>query len=318
MRKFIFKFISHFFCLITLIVITIIIQYSNSKMNLKFDTLPKNNLSNNSCFRAKLDHLVKSENYNNCTFLISGSSMSLNNISGQIISKKTNECVYNISAWGTKSNQILELFNIINKRKIKYLLLAFNTCDFNVDTYNINFKDTERYLINGTLVRYWLLLKEINFTSFIDEWKYRTKFSNISNTYESLNFDITGSIQFEHKEFIIDSTRWKTVPDDTSGFNIFHNNINRLYIKCRESKIKLFIVFLPARMDLLNEQRRKSFISLSKTLRSDFQTNYIDLSGMEIPLSKYCDGIHFFKDGAEDITKAVLDSLSINKKLFLN
>src|SRR5580700_7326606 len=91
-----------------------------------FDLIPKNNLTNSVCLRAQMDHLFKSADFRNCTFLIAGSSMSLNNISGLTISNRTGECVYNLSAWGIEPSNVTELLSVLDKKRIKYLTVAFN------------------------------------------------------------------------------------------------------------------------------------------------------------------------------------------------
>jgi hypothetical protein len=306
------KFITKLFLIFIGISLTLLLKNYKDIKNLNFSAFPKNNLSNSVCFRAKIDHLVKSANFKNCTFLIAGSSMSLCNISGQTILNKTKECVYNFSAWGTKPNQIVELLNIIEKRKIKYLLVAFNNVDFGDDAYNIDFKSTNLFINSCSLVRYWLLIKEFNYPTFSDDVAYRNKHSNINNEYESLNFDNTGTIQFEQKKFIIDSTRWKQYKD-TIGFSIFHKGITRLHTLCKSRNIELIIVYLPFREDLLNENYKMQNRIISKILKSDFNNNFIDLHNMDIPSSKFCDGTHFFKDGAIYVTNIVLDSINIKK-----
>lgn len=227
MGKFIIKIFIFTTIVVIVIVAKIIIVNLNNIKKYSFRYLPLNNVSNSQCFKAKMDHLVNSQNFKNCSFLIAGSSMSLNNISGRIISNRTNEYVYNISSWGFKPEQLNQFLKIINVDSIKYLLVAFNNWDFGKLGYKIDFKSTELYLSSNKIKRYWSIVSKFNFNTFSQDWAYRSKFLNINNAYESLNFDKYGSIQFDPVGFVIDKKRWD-VYKDTSGFCYFYKDINDL------------------------------------------------------------------------------------------
>ena len=130
MNKFILKILIFTSLIFTILILVVFYEIYQPPGKLNFKLIPKNNLSNNVCFRAKMDHLVCSDNFKNCSVLIAGASMSLINMSGQTIENETGLCTYNISTWAIRTNQTFNLVNAINRERIKYIILAFNNCDF--------------------------------------------------------------------------------------------------------------------------------------------------------------------------------------------
>ena len=200
MNKFVLKIFIFGISLFAIITLAVFFKiYQSGRFNFKL--IPKNNLSNNVCFRAKMDHLAGSDNFKNCSVLIVGSSMSLANMSGQTIENESGQCTYNIAAWGIGIDQTCSLVDIINKERIKYIILAFNNCDFSNTPPVIDFKSTALFINKGPWIRAWLFLKEMSLPTLFSDISFRKDYLNISNNHYSLNFDKTGSIQSEHAGF---------------------------------------------------------------------------------------------------------------------
>jgi hypothetical protein len=311
MRKLILKIIilSVGTMLLLLIIHYKVILSGDYKIN-----MPMNNVSNSPSFRAKIDHAKKSENFRKCTFLIAGSSMSLSNISGQMIANSTNETVYNISSWGFKSSQILNVLKILRHNKnIQYILIAFNNCDFDKDRFTIDYEALDMYLNGNKSSQIVSFIKKIDVQTFFDDWKYRNKYANVNNVYQSLNFDKTGSIELLENNFIIDKKRWKEYTD-TTGFNFFYDNIDKISKTCKKNNIKLILVYLPYRNNLLPEQYKIHNQYIAKKMKDKYQKNFIDLHQLKLPDNFFCDANHFFKRGNNFITKLIIDSLCANVK----
>lgn len=308
MRKFLIKILIIFTIAIVIIFTRIFFNFNNFTVK-SIPYLPLNNVSNSQSFRAKVDHLVTSTNFRKCTFLIAGSSMSLNNISGNVIHNRTKECVYNISSSNFIPKQFNQLLKIIDINSIKYILIAFNNCDFGKAEFDIDFKETDDYINGNKLHRLWNCIKKFNINKFSHDCDFRDKFSNNNNTYASVNFDEYGSVLLEHNGFTIDKKRWNYYWD-TTGFNIFYNDISDLNHICNQHKIFLFLVYLPYRPNLLPTKISIQNQSVAEMLQSKFGKSLIDLHNFKIPLNQYCDGVHMFKDGAECITNLIIDSLN--------
>ena len=312
------KFIVKILIILAITIVVILVKIITSNVNYlkknNFRNLPLNNVSNSPCFKAKIDHLVSSQNFKNCTFLIAGSSMSLNNVSGRIICNRTNEDVYNISSWEFKPKQLNQFLKIINIDSIKYLLVAFNNWDFGELGFKIDYKATDSYINGNNLKRYWCIINKFNYNTFSQDLANRNKFSEINNAYESLNFDKYGSILFDHVGFVISKKRWDAYKD-TLGFHLFYNDINDLDFICNKHKITLILVYLPNRPNLLTLKNIIQNKNVSDALRRRFAKSFIDLQNTNIPQNQFCDGTHLFKDGAERVTNLIIDSLSGKKQL---
>ncbi|MFP5040540.1 hypothetical protein [Parasediminibacterium sp. JCM 36343] len=295
------------------VIIKILISNFSDLRQLSYKVIPFNNVSNSICFKAKLDQMPISHNFKSCTFLIAGSSMSLNDISGKIIANRTNECVYNISSWGFKPVQTIEFLNLIKNNKLKYIFIAFNNIDFGKADVNIDFKATDAYLNGNKLIKYWGVINKFNFNTFSKDLHYRYRFSSITNSYESIAFDEFGSAQLDHEGFEISKKRWDTY-QDTTGFGYFYNSVNTLGIVCKQRKINLILVYLPCRPNLQSAQNIIQNQAVSKVLKKRFGNAFIDIQNIHIPISQYCDATHLFREGAENITNLIIDSL--NKSVF--
>jgi hypothetical protein len=313
MKRFVIEFILFMITSFLVLFIFILIRVKRIDLN----NFPGNNVSNSTVFKSKLDHAILNDKLKKCEILISGSSMSLNNISGYTIEKRAHKNVYNFSAWGIKSEQILEFFksNLIGQ-KVRYLIVPFNNYDFGNPGFNIDYPSADMY-VNGNLSdRAYVFTTTFNINSFISDWKYRNQFANSSNHYESLKFDETGSALLTRDHFEINRNRWKSI-FDTTGFEIFYENMVRVKNICKNNNIDLFLVYLPTRSDLLTNQRISQNLGVSRKLKDNFNTGFIDLSTINMGHTNYCDCDHFFKEGAEFISDLIVDSIQLQNKVFV-
>ena len=323
MKKFILKVLLVFAITAFIIMIRLVSLNFNNFSKSYFKYMPINNVSNSPSFRAKMDHLVHSENYKHCTFLIAGSSMSLNNISGEVFQSRTNEMVYNISSWCLKPIVINQLIQMIDVHKIKYVLMAFNNTDFDAGSelrkgvgYEIDFKATDSY-INGNVFRsYYSVVDKFDINTFSEDWDFRCKFSSVDNAYESIKFDKYGSVMLNHNGFIL-KKKWASIPVDTTRFyNSFFHDVKILDSICKYKNIKLILVYVPTRPNVLTEKNVMQNQKVSQMMKLRFGRSYIDMQKSEIPLIKFCDGFHMFKEGAESLTNSIVDSIVVNKIIF--
>lgn len=308
MKKFLIRFL---FISAGILLIFYIKNYQVIK-DLDIKKIPRNNLCNSMSFKAKMDHLVSSPNYDKCDLLISGSSISLNNVSGKMLADSLKYTVYNISSWGFKVDQTNRFLNVFEDKKIKHVLVAFNNTDFREVNYNINYETVRSFIEGGKSYRFWLFLCKFNLETFLTDWNRRSIFSKVNNEYRSINFDETGSCQFSKENFKIDAVRWKRY-DDTTGFSKFHKDATMLKTICEKRNIDLTLVYLPNREDLLTEKNKAQNDKVGLMLNDTFGKYFIDLHNVKIPAEEYCDGMHYFREGAERVTSYVLDSLDAQK-----
>lgn len=301
----------------SLIVISLIAtNYKNYSKN-GFKNMPRNNVSNSVGFNAKMDFIVKSDNFNESTFLIAGSSLSLNNISGELIAQRTNEKVFNISSFGFKSStQLVKLLDILHLKQLKTILIGFNNTDFGYSSPEINYKLTDQYLNSSRFARTFSLIRNFNIISFSNDWELRNAVSDISNDKTSLNFDKTGSVLLNSKGFsIIKITEVGLV--DTTGLNNFITNTQILKNECTKRGISLILVYLPSKFDLLSRNNIIQNNIAAQKLSIKFGQIFYDLHKVKLPENYFYDGAHMFKEGADSITNLILDSL-INREYKFN
>lgn len=313
MKKFIINSLSVFILVIIIFFLVIALKNANNILESGYKDMPFNNISNSVSFNAKMDNIAQTKQLENCTFLISGSSMSLNNISGVAIQSKMNEQVYNISAWGLKPNYTRNLLKIMHVPHLKYLLIAFNNIDFGRNWFPVNYKYADTYLNGDNITRNRSLLSDFNIQSFTYDWTYRTTYSHTSNNYQSLCFDETGTVLLDNNNFKIDDKRWNKHYPDTIGFKKFLSEVSQIETFCKSKNIKLILVYLPSRPGLLTDNNILHNTAVANVLHSKFGKSFINLQHLNIPLNQFCDGIHMFKQGAESVTSVVLDSIATTK-----
>lgn len=304
MKGFLLKSLA--FSLLVLLLIIIAVLIVSKGLDIK--RIPGNNISNSSSFRAKIDHAVRGNHLDGCSFLISGSSMSLNNISGKVIHDRTGLEVYNISSFGTKPRQTIEMIKhgIISDNN-DFLLVAFNNCDFgDHNSISVDYEATEDLIKGSLLKRIWVFAKTFNLAIFFSDLDEQTKYSELENNYKSLKFDSFGSVLLERSGFRVDSARWREYYD-TTGFVVFHKDIRELDSICNERGVEFFLIYLPFRQDLVDDFLEEQNSAVADNLRQLLGYNFINLSRVEIPPGDYCDYAHMFREGAEQITTMALN-----------
>jgi hypothetical protein len=293
-------------------VIGVLILHIKDLKQKSIRNIPLNNVCNSISFRAKLDHIHYSQNYKNCTFLIAGSSMSLNNISGNIIHNRTNECVYNIASWGFDIYEINRFLSISKLDNLKYIFVAFNNTDF-TNSFTFDLDATNIFLNGNNFSKTVNFIRNFNIYTFNKDWYSKAKLSAVNNTYQSLNFDNFGSVLMDTTNFEIDEYRWDNYAD-TSNFNSFYKQVEILDSTCMKHNIILVMTYLPTRTDLLNNEYKLQNKQVSSIMSKKLGERFINLNNFELSSKHYCDGIHFFKSGAEIMTNNALDTL-ISKKI---
>ncbi len=297
--------------LVTVLVVVMARAFVMSNFDLS--NFPRNNVSNSACFRAKIDHASRTPESKACTFLISGSSMSLNNISGKIIRNRSGEHVYNFSSWNLKPQQTLKFLKSgIIGTNVKIILLAFNNDDFGKAEFTVDYGAAVDALSDNFLTKYWTFIKTFNITTFFEDIEYRTKFAHLTNTYESVDFDETGSRTLDRAGFNISRKRWGLFSDST-GFSVFLTDTKKLHTECEKHNIKLYLVYLPTRPDLLGKKYADQNSAISRELKDNFGNCFIELWESKIIGENYCDGTHLFTEGAEYLTNVMMDSLQVRK-----
>ncbi len=308
----IFKILLLVFLTLLVILFRIIIFYGSDLRAFGFKHIPLNNLSNSRAFKEKIDQIVVEKPLDSCSFLVAGSSMSLNNIDCKLIHEKTGLAIFNVATWACKIDQINKMLPILKVDNLKYLLVGFNNSDYGPPTFQIDYGSTRQYLHGNNLLRVFIFLSKLNINTFFSDWDNKKNHTEKSNEYASLKYDRFGSVLYDRSNFVIDSGRWKNY-GDTSGFRYFYKSLLTLDNICKQRNVKLIVAYLPARKDLLNP----NIINMNKTAAAEvkkaFGVRFYNLQNVMINSADYCDGEHLFAEGATQVTGAILDSIYSNK-----
>ncbi len=306
--RFFRKFIIFFIGFIPIGALVLVARYYKEFKKSGVQVMPTNNLSNSISFNAKIQHFHEHYNCSQIELLIIGSSMSLNNVSAKKLQNALHLKTYNFGSWGFKSDNDLKFLKKTNFPNCRKVLIAFNNYDFTQSEPEYNIGLTAYYLNKKPLAAPFAFLNKFNIEAFRNDWEYRSVYLFRSNIYESLMFDECGSVMFEDSDFAIDPKRYEQYVDSDS-FDFFHHNMDDLKMFLARKNIQLILAYLPWRKDLLTEQRLTKNDSLANILKADFGNNFIDLHRLDIDTALFCDAGHVFKQGAELITRHLIDSL---------
>lgn len=272
-----------------------------------FSYMPLNNLSNSVSLRAKLDHMVKHQKFKYSEVLIVGSSMAMNNISGEVIAKTQDKVVYNIGSWGIKPNQIYDFLKTMQLKPVNCVIMPFNNTDFGEDKSKIDYSAIHQQLYGNVFNRFFNFFYYNNINTFLNDWNYRFK-NKHNHTYESLNFDDYGTVLMEKKDFVIDSGRWHK-NFGQKDFDYFYRGIKSIDSLCKRNRIRFILAYLPNRPGFIQGKDRLLNDLHAKELSLILRKNFIDLRFCPIAAGDFCDAYHVFKPGAIQITNALLDSM---------
>ena len=142
-----------------------------------------------------------------CDVIILGSSVALNNIDGNKISKKFHPTT-NLAAWGLSVRDSASFMKIfLESCKPKQIVYLFSYGDFMSRPSIANWSEVHDFLKSKDLNLFYL--KNLDIPYYINGY-FDIKKSHTSTNlmYESLNFDESGSVLYEVDKFKINQKRW--------------------------------------------------------------------------------------------------------------
>jgi len=220
---------------------------------------------------------------------------------------------YNLSSWGFRSGPLLEFFSTVPLARCRRVVVAFNNIDFGINQgVKFDFGLTKSYVGGNSFDKLFGFLKTFNFMRFDQDFQERKAGMLANNAYFSLDFDKYGSVLLNPEHFKIDTFRYYSYTD-TAGFNIFIDNMRALKTLLDSHNIRLSLVYLPYRRDLLTPERESHNNYVADRIREALPDNFIDLHSLSVDKGLYADAAHFFKGGAGVITQNIIDSLKRQK-----
>lgn len=277
-----------------------------------FGSLPTNFVSNSVCFNAKLEHARTDNRLANAHTVILGSSIALNNLSGRLLAKTWGKSTYNFSSWGLKPYQSYEMLKQIRgKLALRRLIIPFNHPDFGEDRKSIDYGLLPDFLFaNGPSVRLDSYLSNLGVDTFADDWAYRTQFTNTRSVYQSMQFDATGGVLFDPRQFTNGEAGPRRIAyRDTTGFGTFTQSLDSISRFCAANRIELLLVYMPWQRTVLSPARSREVAAVAAYMAAHYPSQFINLSGLTVSDRHYADCEHFFESGATIATRAVLNAL---------
>ncbi|HMG83610.1 MAG TPA: hypothetical protein VK559_11290 [Ferruginibacter sp.] len=269
---------------LVVIVITYVICYNESD-RLLF-------LSNSVSYNAKAAQASRSSKFKNAKLLLIGSSMTLNNISAELLADSLKIPTYNYSAWGMKLDELADIVQEQNE----YIYT------------NISFPDLQKDEIikkygypisqNKGLLELNMLTDFSTFSGQVNELKkYTGKGSYLE--YTNLKFDSSGSALLQKDHFHINAKRWneKPITFSTEDEGRFIASIEK--IRDRNKKIIIIISFSPSRSIFYNKSNTAKIDLFFSRIKEKYKNIYcLDHYDLAYSDSLFVDNSHFNDQGA--------------------
>lgn len=270
--------------------------------------------TNSISFDAKLSFLNKSNTFNNAEILIVGSSMGLNNINSEIISKGLNKNVLNISSWGMKVNQVYSLLKLLDLSKVKtviYLNQYFDLYSLQLEAYNE--KEIKEYLYENNSIPGYLNTFSSLSSKFKDYLEWKKRYLD-NKKYSSLLFNNYGDIQLLINEENSSLDRWNAITDITNNKEQF-KVLEEVFHYLEEKGIEFYSVTTPYRNSFLeNDEFIKQYdpyVKKSKILSDKFNFSYINLqNSLNLEDEYFADSSHLNYKGGNLVSKELIKYLS--------
>ncbi|GAB3895581.1 hypothetical protein [Spirosoma agri] len=319
MKKFVKKLVFHSFLLSIATVGIILVRYVERTHQAMPDlrSLPTNFISNSVCFNAKLDHARQGNRFLSAKTLIMGSSMGLNNISGDILTKTFGDRSYNFSSWGFKPHETYQVLKQMEgKLSAQRLIIPFNNTEFLNDAKQIDYKGVyDHFFVANMVSVLHNFFTNFSIDSFVKDWSFRTKYIYFDNAGFTLKFAEDGSVPLRPKNFIRPLEAKGLIYYDTTGFSKFSRSLDSISRYCDRNHIELTFVYLPWRKDILTPERIKQVQYVSTYLTAKHHDKFVNLSRLAVDDHDFVDVGHMFQGGAATVTNALVDSLTTRKTI---
>ncbi len=279
--------------------------------------LPAPKISNSYSLNEKVKFLPQGQNKD---ILAIGSSMSLNNISSEELSKNfQTEHYINTGAWGLTIQNMEELVEIFNELyNPKIVVCASNIMDFAEAeiVYDINElrkhlgRQRKASIINLLFDRYYYQHALENYTNF-----------NRTDIVSSLQFDPYGGVPLKDQDFQVSESRWNSsLPfEEVSPESYIHlENISK---NLRHRDQTFIFVQTPVRKIMHTDDYKANMCKHTERIAlilKKYDHVFLDLSNMELPDEYFADLAHLKNKGSKKMTKLIYTAFHNDQQLLQN
>jgi hypothetical protein len=300
-----------------LFIITVVISLQSI---LIYNKIPPR-FSNSLSYDAKLNFIHNGKLLENADTLVIGSSMSLNNISGIALEDDSIKIkkVANIASWGLSSEESLKFLQLINLKKIKYIIYSTEYDDFTdrKQEKDIDIKNAIAYLDNEFVLKPYLKRFSTAYKNIKNYFFYKKIYLN-PNSYTSLLFDRTGSVNFTFSQEYYNKERWNSTReyDDELSQKSFES-LKKMVDIANAHNIKMIVTTSPVRLAFLKthpiaQKKMLSYVKELKKLSKEKSFIYINAHEiLQLDDSCFLGATHLNKSGATLFSKIILQKSKI-------
>jgi len=276
-------------------------------------------LTSSISFDAKLKY-IKEKQIKQTDIIAIGSSMTLNNLSSDVIKDSLSKSYFNFASWGLQINDTYDVTNdYISRYKPKCIIVVSSITDFtnnNLSSSINNYLSTSRYIKDN--LEWYFYIKNFNSIGEIRSRKKElAKCEALNNDdYSSLQFDEAGGILLDIPKEKISLKRWNDhLLFPTTYSSSHYKALGRLSALLKNQKIQFIFVQPPIKMQyvttLVSQQIVDHHFLKCKNIVESYGGIYLNFHGIKefTKDSLFVDQYHLSSTGAALFTKKITHSL---------
>jgi hypothetical protein len=270
-------------------------------------------------FDAKIRY-VKEKKLKQIDLIAIGSSMTLNNLSSEVIKDSLNMSFFNLASWGLRIKDINHLaINYTPIYKPKYIIVVSSIADFNNDPLEVsinNYLNTSQYFKDHFEAYFYIK----NFNSIAEIRSRKRELAKCllvdTNDYSSLHFDKWGGVLLRMSKKSFSLKRWNDhEPFPTQSAPSQYQALISLSSFLKDQHIKFIFVQSPIKLQYVNtlasQQAVCNHFITCKNIVERFDGIYLNFHGIKefSNDSLFVDQYHLSSTGAKLLTKKITHSL---------
>ncbi|MBT8196401.1 MAG: hypothetical protein HKO56_08255 [Bacteroidia bacterium] len=276
------------------------------------ENLPALNFSSSYSYNEKIRFLKN----NSITpeVIAVGSSMTLNNLSSEVVTKEfQNNNYLNVSSWGVKTSEGYKLLkSLYDLNEFKQVISVVNIGDFTKASKKIDYNFIHHYLTNDDLKTTYSIARNFDLHYYLKNIDYANYVRNCNKDYDYLNYDDYGMVKFSTHGFNIKDERWKNNRLDKVPDIAEYSYLDSIANFCTKNNIEYYVFHSPHRMGLiqeLNTQENEKFDSHLKKIDRIVSPKHYFVNANDTTWhdALFVDGIHFNETGAKLFTQYCFD-----------
>jgi len=282
------------------------------KHDVDLNNLPALNFSDSYSFNEKIRFMK--ENKTNSKILGLGSSMTLNNLDSETITKHFDSDSYlNAGSWGMSPvDDYKFLQSISDYRSFEKIIICTNFCDFTEQVKNIDFDFMNNYLNSNYFGLTFDFISKFDLEYYTTNIPYSKKVRSTFNEYTNLQFEEYGSVPYEKKGFKIDSARWNNNHFNKTEARSHYVYLDSIAWYCNINDIELVVLQSPYRngvkskLDYSETERLDQHIDRVQRIVENRSQTFVNMTNYNWDDSLFVDGIHFSSEGSKIFTEKAL------------